>query len=101
MQLSGNRTLFDDQLPIEVQAKELERKTAMLHLNEEDEKMLVWLEDEKAKRAEFRRCEMERKQKAEQKRQEYYERMEQIKRMEEERIASTKKKKKGKGKMKK
>ncbi len=102
--LSSNRKLYYDQLAVEAQAKELERK-ASLHKLQAEEKIqkerdaMEWLAKEKANRQESRRVEVERRRLEEQKEQAYKQRMEQINMMEEERrMAATKKKKKGKGK---
>lgn len=100
-QLNRNRKQYYDQLDAEARAKEVERNETLLKLQEQEkvkmEKDVVeWLADEKAKREESRRVDMERKLLKEQKEQAYNQRMEQINKMEEERKASKKKKKKGK-----
>ncbi len=105
-QLNRNRKQYYDQLATEAQAKEVERNESLLKLQEQEkvkmEKDVVeWLADEKAKREESRRVDMERQLIKEQKEQAYKQRMEQINKMEEERKASKKKKKGKKSKKKK
>jgi len=97
--LSSNRKLYNDQLAAEAQAKELERKTALLKLQAEEEiqkekDVMEWLAGEKAKREESRRVEVERRRLEEQKEHAYKQNI----MMEEERMAATKTKKKDKGK---
>lgn len=100
-QLNRNRKQYYDQLAAEAQAKEVERNESLLKRQEQEkvemEKDVVeWLADEKAKREECRRVDMQRQLLKEQKEEAYKQRMEQINKMEEERKAAKKKKKKGK-----
>lgn len=101
-QLSHNSKQYCDELAVEANAREVERNESLLKLQEQEnikkEKNAVqWLADEKAKREESRRVEIERQQLKERKEHAYKQRMEQINMMEEERKAATKKKgKKGK-----
>ena len=100
-QLDRNRKQYYDQLAAEAQANEVKRNESLLKLQEQEKvereiDVVEWLADEKAKREESRRVDMERQLLTEQKEQAYKQRMEQISMMEEERKATKKKKKKGK-----
>lgn len=105
-QLNRNRKQYYDLLAAEAQAKEIERNTSMLKLQEQkkvemEKDVVEWLADEKATREESRRVDMERQLLKEQKEQAYKQRMEEINKMEEERKAAKKKKKGKKAKKKK
>ena len=104
-QLKSNRKQYYDLLAAEARAKEIERNTSMLKLQEQkkvemEKDVVEWLADEKATREETRRVDMER-QLNEQKEQAYKQRMEEINKMEEERKVAKKKKKGKKAKKKK